>query len=474
MVVDDLDSALAGCSVVELAALAYDWRGWWARPDQIVDDDGLLVSHGTCAGRGFGKTRGHVEAVVEWVMGGKARNVGLMAQNEEETRKVLVDGVSGVLEVSPPWFPARMTGGHIEWPNGATAILYTAEKPGNIRGNEHDLFLITEMCVWPVATREEAMKNVRYSTRLRRAAVFWDTTPKRKHPIIRRLLARSKVDPDRHVVVFGSSDDNRANLSEGFVEAISDEYGGTTTEREERFGEFLDDDDGALWRQSWIDGARRMMPGKLVRRILAIDPAISMRKGTDATGIVELGLGLDGQIFVLDDLGGKLPWEVWTVAAVEGYMARRLDCIVVERNRGGDAIVASLRAVGKERGVRVTVVSADARTGHRSDEILVKEVVGRSSKEVRAEPVASLYERGRVSHVEGVDLTELEDQLTTWEPSPGAVSPNALDALVWGIWELAGLGIEVRDLSKGMAAAPKMQEKLMGSVVWGGAGRSIG
>ena len=138
----DLEDALAELTTVELAALAYDWEHWWARPEQLIDDDPEMQSHLFLTGRGFGKTRSDCEHVVKEVMAGRARSIGLIAQNEDETWKLLVNGISGLLECSPPWCRADVVSGEVHWANGAKAFVYTPEKPGNIRGNEFDLFLV--------------------------------------------------------------------------------------------------------------------------------------------------------------------------------------------------------------------------------------------------------------------------------------------------------------------------------------------
>lgn len=389
--------------------------------------------------------------------------VALIAQNDDKTKEVMIEGESGLLECSPPWHRAEVVQGRVLWPNGAQAFPFSPEAPGDIRGPGVHLAWCSEFVAWPIAKRDEAWSNVRLMTRLGYARVVWDTTPKRRHPIIRALLARAAADPRRHRVVRGTTRANSANISQEAIAEWEEEYGGTQRGREELGGEFLDDSDGALWKQSWIDRARREQPPRFERRILAIDPHYSMRKGTDATGIIDAGLGPDGQVYICGDMSGKHPWEVWADKLVVRYVDCHCDCIVVERNRGGDSCTAnirtSVREFGRARGEVWDVVLVDdaALTRWTPGTINIKEVIGRSSKEVRGEPVAAVYEKGRVSHVLSVDLTELEDVLTTWEPVPGAVSPNALDALVWAVWELLGLGREDRraNQSRGIEAVQR-------------------
>jgi phage terminase large subunit-like protein len=196
------------------------------------------------------------------------------------------------------------------------------------------------------------------------------------------------------------------------------------------------------------------MPARLARRVLSVDPAISTRKGTDQTGIVELGRDDAGQVFALGDMSGAHPWEAWGALVVERYRDAHCDCVIVERNRGGDAVAANLRVYAERHGMRVVSVPPEGRTYWDPAVLFVVEITARGSKSSRAEPVASLYERGRVSHVDGADLAALEEELTTWEPGPGAESPNRLDALVHGVWLLAGLAVEQkRDAGAGVLGA---------------------
>lgn len=435
----ELERAWATLTTVEGAALAYDWRGFWARPDQTLPDDDDWRSFGLCTGRGFGKTRTCAEYVIAEAMAGRAMRIGLFAQNDDTVRDVMVEGDSGLIESSPPWFKARWEKGRVVFPNGAQAFPYSAEAPGTIRGPGFHLTWATEFVAWPIATRDEVWRNVRLTTRLGYARVIWDTTPKRRHPIIKALLARARNTPRLHRVVRGATRANVANLSADAIAEWETEFGGKQEGREELEGELLDDSDGASFRQEWLDASRRDMPGRLERRIIVVDPAISVRKGTDDTGILDMGRGFDGQVYAIEDMSGKIPWETWGELVVTEYFRRRCDCIVVERNRGGDACIANIRACAKDKGIGVISVVGETATRHVQGTIYVKEVVGRDSKSTRAEPVATAVQRGQVSLVNGADLTELEEELTTWEPGPGAQSPNRYDAFVWGVIELTNL-----------------------------------
>lgn len=461
---------------IELAAFAHAWD-YWARGKQLAPEH-RWKSWGFIAGRGMGKTRAACEHIIGEVMAGRARRIGVAAQNEDKTFEVLIEGKSGLLACSPPWFRPTMLKGQVVWPNGAIATPYTPEVPDAPRGPEHDLFWCSELQSWPAATRDAFFSNIKLGLRIGYARMVFDCTPKARNPIIRQLIERAAAAPHRHVLVRGTTFENADNLSDGFVEELVAEMGGTMRGREELEGIFLDDAEGAIFRQEWIDRARRDAPTALKRRVLSMDPTISSRKGTDRTGLVELGLGVDDQVHVLADHTDRYAAEEWGALLLRLYVDGGCDCIVVERNRGGDLIAANIRASAQQRGLRVEVVDAEAPTRHVPGTVYVKEVISRKGKELRAEPVASLYERGRVSHTRGVDLTELEELMCTWMPESGGASPDALDALVHGVFELAGLGKEPRpdagravtDAAKLMAAAKPTARAVNIAALIGGGG----
>lgn len=457
---------LAGLTPVEAAALADDWEGFWRRPKQ-TPPEGDWRTWGALTGRGFGKSLANARYVMREAQEGRAMRIAIIAQNEDKCLEVMVHGESGLVSISPPWFPARFESGRVIWPNGAQAFVYTPEVPGDIFGPEHHLAWASELHAWPVSKREEAFSNLRMGLRLGYGRLLWDSNPSRRHPLIRELLADAEARPGENFVVRGSSYENRLNMTAGVVESWERKYGHTQRGREMIYGEQNDEAEGALWQAHWIADHRRALPARLRRRILVVDPAISMRAGTDETGISEQGLGDDDQVYVIADHTKRLGWEEWGDLVVRRYFANRCDCVVIERNRGGDACAGNLRSraekIGREddRDLRVEIVKPDAVTRHVPGIMYVKEVIGRTSKATRAEPVASHYEAGRVSHVEGAALGTLEDVLTTWMPDGGGESPNALDALVYGVIELAGLGrAKPADGAAAVQGAAKMQAAL--------------
>lgn len=457
-----LDAILDKIPIHELAALAYDWTNFWARPKQLLPP-GDWRSFGFLTARGVGKTT----ALANWnegeVEAGRAMSIGLAAQNEEKTIAVQV---AALIDASPPWFKPEWLASakRLVWPNGAAAYVYTPEVPGAIRGGGpggrgFDLAWLSEIQSWPAATRQEALLNFQFATRLGYARTVWDATPKKAHPILRAFLARSEKDPANHVVVRGTIYENARNLARGVISDLESEYGGTRAGREELLGEMLADAEAALVAQAWIDDHRRHMP-EMIRRAIGVDPAVTARQGSDRTGIVEAGLGVDGQAYVLADKTGKHAAHEWPKIVLDLYIDGACDVVVMETNKGGNLVIPNLRAVAEKRGLRVVEVGRDEHPKHTPGVVYVKEVYAMGPKEDRARPVATAYERGRVSHVIGVDLGTLEETLTTWEPTPGARSPDDLDALTWAITDLLGLVAQRPDLRAGFQGIAQVARKL--------------
>lgn len=427
---------------LELAALSADWAGTWARPNQLLPDTAWR-SYGFFGARRRGKTRAAAEYVNQEAESGRAMRIGFMAQNEEQTLAVMVNGEAGLIACSPPWFKASWEGGRVLWPNGAQAFPFTPERPGALRGPGVHLFWASELQSWPRAHQEEAFANATILASLGYARVVWDATAKRRHPVLRMLLTRAQTEPDRHVLSRGDMYENEDNLGDGMVVDLDREIGKTQRGAEEIRGEQHDEAEGALWKADWIDSRRRALPTKLLRRVIAIDPAMSTLEGTDATGMVEAGLDVDKQVHVLADHTDRHEWLAWAALAVKLYAANECDLIIAERNKGYDAIVANLRTAAGERGmVVVTIDEKAAVPPKRTGVVHVREVKARpgQGKEERALPVAAEYKLGHVSHTNGAELEALETELTTWDPAATSASPNRLDALVYAVWELRGLG----------------------------------
>jgi len=329
----------------------------------------------------------------------------LIERTPSDARETMIDGDSGLLHVGPVgnrprWEPAR---GRLVWPNGAIARVFTAAEPDKVRGFQSDLLWCEELASWAAP---ETYEIARFGLRLGYAKALVTTTPK---PIdqLKKILRQPGV-----AITKGRTLDNIGNLSPA-IRLLVEQYAGTRLGRQELEAELLEDVEGALWKRDWIDARRVSAAPELARVVVAIDPAVTSEEGSDETGIIALGRGVDRRGYVLGDRSGRYSPDGWARRAVALLEELEADYIVAEANNGGEMVKHTLHVV--DRSVRVKLVHASR------------------GKLTRAEPCAAAYERGTVSHVGS--FPALEDQLCEWEPGSGR-SPDRLDALVWAWSEL--------------------------------------
>jgi len=327
-----------------------------------------------------------------------------------------VPGASGILAVSPLKFqplyePSKRM---LTWPNGSVATLYSAEEPNRLRGPQHHWAWVDELAAWEknAAALDQLLLGFRLGTDPQACIT---TTPR---PI--KVLLDLLRDP-QSMITRGSTYDNRANLAKAYLRTVVGKYEGTRLGRQELNAEILDDIPGALWQLSRIEELRVRAAPELRRIVVAVDPAVSSSETSDETGIVVAGVGLcscrgaqELHGFVLEDRSGKYTPHGWAETVVKSYRARNADRIVAEQNQGGALVEVNIRTVDRAAPVKLVHASRGKRT--------------------RAEPVAALYEQGKVHHVEM--HAKLEDQLTTWDPMSSTNSPDRLDALVWALTDL--------------------------------------
>lgn len=405
---DEQSAYIDSLTPPEIAALP---TAWWflSRPEQQWPDGSWRVWL-LNAGRGFGKTRTGAEAIREMVEQRGYRRLALVGPTAADVRDVMVEGESGILNVfpeseRPEYEPSKR---RITFANGAIATCYSADKPDRLRGPQHDGFWADEIAAWQYP---DAWDQLMFGLRLGNDPRGVATTTPRPKTLIRELLSA----PTTHVT-HGSTYDNAANLAGAFLDTILTKYEGTTLGRQELYAELLDESPGALWTRATIQDHRvsRMPDGvDVVRLVVAIDPAVTNSANSDETGIIVAALGSDGHGYVLEDLSMRNTPMAWAQTGIAAFHRWNADRIVAEVNQGGDIVETVVRQI--------------------DDSISYKAVRASHGKYARAEPVAALYEQGRVHHV-GVYPT-LEDEQTNWTPDIGW-SPNHMDALVWALTEL--------------------------------------
>lgn len=418
------DDLVAALSQAEARALLCNWP-FWARPSQLPPPGDwriwLLI-----AGRGFGKTRTGAEYVRARVRSGNARRLALVAPTAADARNVMVEGESGVLAVSPSWDRPRYEPSkrRLTWPNGAIATLYSADEPERLRGPQHDMSWCDELGSWRYP---EAWDMLMFGLRLGTDPRVVVTTTPRPTRLIRGLMTDSTA-----VLTRGTTFENRANLAPDFVEQIVRKYKGTRLGRQELDAELLDDVPGALWTRAVIEGCRAGTFPVLARVVVAIDPAVTSGEAADETGIIVAGKDGQGHGWLLADASGRYAPTEWAKTAIAAYRTHRADRIVAEVNNGGEMVEATLRMIDPN----VSFAAVHASRG----------------KVTRAEPVAALYEQGRVHHFGA--FPQLEDQMCgfsrgaqgEFDVQAAGYSPDRVDALVWALTDLlvepmAGEGI---------------------------------
>lgn len=334
----------------------------------------------------------------------------------------MIEGESGLLAICPPWNMPKYEPSkrRVTWPNGAIATSYSADEPDRLRGPQHDAAWCDELAAWRYA---EAWDNLQLGLRLGddpRAVVT--TTPKRVK-LYRDLLAKPTT-----VVTRGTTYENIQNLAAAFAEQIITQYEGTRLGRQEIYADLLEDSEGALWSRAKLEELRVREAPQFVRVVVAIDPAITSGEESNETGIIVAGLGYNGHGYIIEDQTCRTSPDGWGRRAVDAYHRHQADRIVAEVNQGGDMVEHVIRTV-------------DATVSYRK-------VHATRGKYTRAEPIAALYEQGRVHHV-GY-FAHLEDQMCSWEP--GDESPDRLDAAVWALTELmlGSGGVRIRQKPAGL------------------------
>ena len=339
----------------------------------------------------------------------QASRIAIVAPTFDEARLVMIEGKSGLLAVHadderPVYESSKRK---LTWPNGCVGHVFSAEEPDGLRGPQFDAAWCDELAKWKRPA--EVWDMLQFALRLGDNPTAVVTTTPRPIPILKHLLADSGT-----VTSHSTTFDNGNNLAKPFLADVLKRYGGTKLGRQELNGELIEDDPDALFHRDMIEAKRVGQAPELKRVVVAVDPPAGFGRKSNACGIVCVGLGVDGRCYVLDDFSvqGARPAQ-WAQKIVGLYHARQACRVVAEVNQGGAMVEQVLREVDPTLSFRA--------------------VHATRGKQARAEPVAALYEQGRVSHVGG--FAELEDEMCS-AIGEGTKSPDRLDALVWAVSDL--------------------------------------
>lgn len=400
--------------------MKYLYKDWlfWARDEQLPPaewgKDGCFIWN-IRAGRGFGKTRTGAETFIWAVRYGGYKHPNLAGATSEDVRDLMIEGESGILNCcSEDFYPEFIpTLKKLIWPNGVVTHIYYGTEPDKARGPQSDFLWCDELAKWqyPEETLDNLLMGLRLGddprcvlTSTPRPTKFLMELERRKDPLGRPVCTTTR----------GNTKDNYANLSPVFLTTIIAKYEGTRLGRQELDGEFLDDNPDALWRASEIEQHRVTSTPEFVKIVVGVDPAAKSEKSSDDTGIIVVGKGRDGHGYVLEDATMHGTPKEWATAAVALYKKYKANWIVAETNQGGEMVEYTIRTI--------------------DNNVAYKSVHASRGKEIRAEPISSLYQQGRFHHV-GY-LRDLETEMTEWIPNQGMKSPNRLDALTWAATEL--------------------------------------
>lgn len=405
------------------ALLALPWMfEFWALPHQLPPE-GAWKSWVIMGGRGAGKTRAGAEWVRAEVEGsapldpGRSRRVALVGETVDQVREVMVFGESGILACSPPdrrpeWEAGRR---RLVWPNGATAQVFSAHEPESLRGPQFDAAWADELAKWKKA--EEAWDMLQFALRLGAHPRQVVTTTPRNVGVLKAILKNPST-----VVTHAPTEANRAYLAASFLEEVRARYEGTRLGRQELEGVLLEEAEGALWTAARLEALRLDVAPRLSRVVVAVDPPVTGHGGSDECGIVVVGAVTEGppqdwQAVVLEDasVAAASP-DAWARAALAAVRRHGAERLVAEVNQGGDLVESVIRQIDPlvpYRGVHAT-----------------------RGKVARAEPVAALYEQGRVRHLRGLAGLEAQMCRMTLQGYEGKGSPDRVDALVWALTDL--------------------------------------
>jgi len=343
-------------------------------------------------------------------------------------QSIFNETIPNVLRVCFPQLPVtyNQVDCTITFHNGSSIVvggLDDKERTEKILGLEFSTIYLNEASQIPFAPFQLAQTRLAQKSTLHNKFYVDCNPPNKSHWIYSFFI--KKVDPvsnlphaqpGNYVNMRLNPEGNRQNLSSDYIDDVL----GNLSERQRRrflLGEFLDDNPYALWKHENIDRYRVASAKGLncTRIVVGVDPAVSSANQSDSTGIVVCGVRDNGDYYVLADYTICASPNVWARAVVDAYHEWKADRVIGEVNQGGDLIEATLRTV-------------DPTISYRA-------VHATRGKAIRAEPIAALYEQGKVHHVGA--LSELEDQMCEWVPGDKTQkSPDRMDALVWAITDL--------------------------------------
>ncbi len=305
--------------------------------------------------------------------------------------------------------------------NEASEVSYTAFDTAQTR--------LSQQCEWMGAVQNQQGKIIQQKTELRQKFLLDMNPPDTGHWTYKLFIekvmpisGKPLVDPENYVSLLMNPLDNLENLGANYIKSLDNK---DRAGRDRFFlGKFRDVRDNALWSHEMLDKHRVSECPRLLKIVIGVDPSGAGKKTddsymkNDAIGIVVMGLGIDGNGYVLEDLTCLGPPEEWGKVVADAYSDERhgANTVVGEVNFGGDMVRAVIQAADP----RVHFVGVRASR----------------NKQLRAEPISALHGQGRIKLV-GF-FPELEDELVSLTRTGyvGLGSPDRADAFVFAASDL--------------------------------------
>lgn len=318
----------------------------------------------------------------------------------------------------------------VTFPNGSEiwiSGLDDKDRVEKVLGKEYATIYFNESSQIPYHSVSMAETRLAQKTELVNKFYFDCNPPTKSHWLYSYFFLKINPEtktkhpkPDLYAEMLMNPEGNQENLPDDYIETVLD---GLSDRKKRRFknGEWLDDVEGALWTRQMINATRVVTAPPLIRIVVSVDPAVTAKKNSNSTGIIVVGMDARGHCFVLADrtMDQASP-ATWGHAVINAYNEFMADAVIGEVNNGGDLVKRNIQVIDPT--------------------VRFQEVHAYRGKILRAEPIAGLYEEGRVHHVG--EFPELEDEMCTYAPqlqSDDSESPDHLDAMVWGVTKLTGI-----------------------------------
>lgn len=373
------------------------------------------------AGRGGGKTEGCARYFAKFMRQNSGARGRIIAPTFGDAVESCITGPSGLLSIDPEirWRPTEPGGAKVEWPNGSEALVFGTPTPRDVErfragGNRH-IDWWEELAANPMVRTTDKENNAwdqaQLGLRLGQHPHSIASTTPRNSPKYRAIRSGDKV-----ALTKATPEDN-PYISREWLQEIYGLYGGTRLGRQEISGELLEDIEGALWTPTLVENTRKVCE-EFSKVTVAVDPSGGSTSENDEQGIIVCGKGIDGHGYTIADRSCRLSPDGWGRRVIQAYLDNAADEIVYESNFGGDMVVSTIRGAAR---------SMDIAEPH------LQKVTATRGKQLRAQPVAALFEQNRAHLVSVFD--ELEAQMTSWTPENGE-SPDRLDAMVMALTHL--------------------------------------